>query len=63
MFWFLLLVLRNNLRNLFIFCIKVDIDEILLLEKNKGLGINCLELFPFVILEKLLWHDYIVHAR
>ena len=25
---------------LFIFCINVDIDQMLLLDKNKGLGIN-----------------------
>ena len=25
---------------LFIFCINVDIDELLLIDKNKGLGIN-----------------------
>ena len=38
--WFLLLVLLNNLRNLLIFCINVDIDKMLLLQKNEGLGIN-----------------------
>ena len=39
-FWFLLLILLNNFRDLFIFCINVDIDKILLLDKNKGLGIK-----------------------
>ena len=29
-FWCLLLILINNFRNLFIFCINVDIDEMLL---------------------------------
>ena len=42
------------------FCINVDIDEMFLLEKNMGL--ISLELFPFVLLEKLLWYNYIVHA-
>ena len=35
-----LLVLLYNLRNLFIFCINVDIEEILLLDKNNSTGIN-----------------------
>ena len=39
-FWFLLLVLVNTSRNLFIFCINLDIDKMLLLYKNKDLGIN-----------------------
>ena len=51
--WFLLLILLNNFRNLFTFCIKVDIDEVSLLDKNKGLDVISLELFPFVILEKV----------
>ena len=51
-FWFLFLILLNNFRNLFTFCIKVDIDEVSLLDKNKGLKVIPLELFPFVILEK-----------
>ena len=34
MFWFLLLIVLNNFRNLFIFCVNIDIDE-LLLDKNK----------------------------
>ena len=42
-FWFLLLILLNNLRNLFIFCINVDIDKMLLLHKNKGLEANFFE--------------------
>ena len=37
MFWFLLLILLNDLRNNFIFYINIDIDEMFLLEKNKGL--------------------------
>ena len=39
MVWFLLILL-NNLRVLFIFCINVDIDKMLLFDKNKSLGIN-----------------------
>ena len=31
--------LLNNYRNI-IFCINIDIDEVLLLDKNKDLGIN-----------------------
>ena len=31
---------KYSLRNLFIFCINVDIDKMLLSDKNKGLGIN-----------------------
>ena len=38
-FEFLLLILLNNLRNRFIFCINVDIDEMLLSELNNGLEI------------------------
>ena len=45
------LVLFNNFSNIFIFCINIDIDEVLLLEKNKGLGLIPLQLFPFVILD------------
>ena len=33
-FWFLLLIVLNNFRNLFTFCINVDIDKVLLLEKK-----------------------------
>ena len=29
-----------NFRNLFIFCINIDIDKMLLIDKNKGLGFN-----------------------
>ena len=57
-FWFLLLILLNllnNFRNLFIICTNVDIDKVFLLDKNKGLGIIPLELFPFVILETVIW--------
>ena len=38
----MLFILLNDLRNLFIFCTDVDIDEVLLLDKNKGLGIDTL---------------------
>ena len=41
MFWFLFLVFvifLNNLRNLFIFCINIDIDKMLLLNQSKNLG-------------------------
>ena len=44
--------LAKYFRNIFIFCINLDIDEVLLLDKNKGLKINSLELFPLLILEK-----------
>ena len=40
MFGFLLLILLNNFRDLFIFCINVDIDELLMTDKNRGLGVN-----------------------
>ena len=33
-------ILLNNLRKVFIFCINVVIDKMLLLDKNKGLGVN-----------------------
>ena len=36
-FWFLLLIVLNNFRNLFIFCITIDIDKILLSDKSKGI--------------------------
>ena len=39
-FWFLLLILLDNFRILFIFCINVDSDEVLLFDKKKGLGFN-----------------------
>ena len=45
----------NNFRNLFIFCVNIDIDELLLLDKNKNLGLISLESFPILILEKLFW--------
>ena len=48
----MLRILLNNFRNLFIFCIKVDIDEMLLLDKIRAYGLITLELFSFVILEK-----------
>ena len=38
--WFLLFILLDNLRNLFVFYKNVDYDKILLLYKKKGLGIN-----------------------
>ena len=43
-FWFLLILL-NNLRNLFIFCINVDIDVMLLLKKIKDLLVNAFRVF------------------
>ena len=33
MFWFLLLIFLNSLRSLFIFCVNVEINELLLLGK------------------------------
>ena len=45
----------NNFRILFIFCINIDIDDVLLLDINKGLGFIPIELFPLVILEKVFW--------
>ena len=33
-------LLLSSLRNLFIFCINVDIDKMLLSDKIKGLGVN-----------------------
>ena len=36
----------SNIRNLIIFCINVDIHEMLLLQKNKGQGINTLIVIP-----------------
>ena len=52
--WFLLLFFLNNLRNLYISCINVDIDKVLLLHKNEGLGVNSFRVNTFVILEKAL---------
>ena len=49
---FFLHILLNNLRNLIIFCINVDIHEMLLIQENKGPGSILSELFPVVILEK-----------
>ena len=47
----------NNFRNRFIFCTNVDIDEVLLLYKNKGLRINSFGFFffAFVTHEKAYW--------
>ena len=61
-FWFLLFIFLNNLRNLSLFCINVDIDERLLLEKNKGLWDNFYKaiLFPFVILENVFWFPILI---
>ena len=50
-FWFLLLILLNDFKNLFLFYINIDIDEVLLVDKNKALGSIPLAFFPFVILE------------
>ena len=60
---FLLFILQNSLGNLFIFCINGDIDEMLLLEKNKGLGINSFRVisFHYSLKVALAWL-YIVHA-
>ena len=38
-FWFLLLILLNDFRILFVFGINIDIEEVLL-NKNKGLRVN-----------------------
>ena len=46
--------LANNLEFFFIFCIHIDIDEVLLQHKYKGLGFIPLELCSFIILEKAL---------
>ena len=56
-FRFLILILINNLRNIFIFCINSDTEEILLQRKIRAQGFIPLQLIPFVLLEKLLWHD------
>ena len=53
-FWFLLILL-NNFRIHFIFCINVDIDKVLLLDKNKDLEVNSFRVFSFVILEEVFW--------
>ena len=45
--------MKNNLRNLSIFCINVETDQMLLLEKNKGLMLTPLVLFLFVILNTI----------
>ena len=46
LFGFLLLILLNSFRMLFIFSRNGDNDGLLLLEKNKGLRLIPLELFP-----------------
>ena len=51
-FWFLLLILLNNFKNLFIFCKNVDVDKMFLLQKNNCQGVNSFRFFSFVILEK-----------
>ena len=51
-FWILLLILLNNLRNLFVFCITVDIDKLLLLHKHKGLGLIFWSYFPSKLLKR-----------
>ena len=43
------------MEEVFIFCIKVDIDELLMLNKNKGLGVNSLRVISLYILEKVFW--------
>ena len=44
---FFLHILINIIRNLNIFCINVDIYEMLLLQKKKGQGINTVIVIPF----------------
>ena len=46
-FWFLRIILLNSFRDLFIFCINVDIDELLLLDKSKDLGVNSFRVISF----------------
>ena len=48
----MLLMLLNNFRNFFMFCINLDIDEVLLLDQKRPRDNSFIELFPFVILEK-----------
>ena len=55
---FLLLILLTNLRNLFIDCINVDIDEVLLLDENKGI----MAYFFRVILFRNSWKGVLVSA-
>ena len=43
---------------LFLFCINADIEE--MLQKNEGLWFNYLELFPYVILEKVFWFQLLI---
>ena len=43
---FFLHILINIIRNLNIFCINVDIHEMLLLQKKKGQGINTVIVIP-----------------
>ena len=59
----LLLILLINLSNFFIFCINVDIDEMLLLQKKKGLGVNAFRVISLCYYCKipLAW-ICIVHA-
>ena len=47
--------LLNDLRNVFILCINIDVDKMLLLDKNQEFGVNYYRVFPFVILEKTFW--------
>ena len=51
MFSFLLLILLNDFRILFIFCINVNVDELLLLDKNKTKGLVSLEFYPLYFLK------------
>ena len=49
----IILILLNNFRNLFIFCIYIDIEEVLLLDKNNCVVVNSfIVVYLFVILEK-----------
>ena len=45
-FFFFLYILINIIRNLNIFCINDHINEMLLLQKNKGQGINTVIVIP-----------------
>ena len=54
-FWILLHILLNNLRILFIFCINVDTDEMLLLDKKKGIWINSFRVISLCTSEKVFW--------
>ena len=52
-YWFVLLILIYNLRNLFIFCINMVTGDVAV---EENMGFIPLWLFPFVF-DKLLWHE------